>query len=63
MKTKTKADYYLRDYYLQLGKSMEVFKGEVIEIEPVWRENGRQVVGIGDFEIVRCIGTGGKRCD
>lgn len=42
MKTKTKADYYLRDYYLQLGKSMEVFKGEVIEIEPVWRENGRK---------------------
>lgn len=43
MKTKTKADAgYLRDYYLQLGRSMEVFKGEVIEIEPVWRENGRR---------------------
>ena len=51
---------HLRDYYFQLDKPMTVFRGEVIELEPIWRVRPTKMVQIRDFEIVKCIGTGGN---
>lgn len=39
---------------------MSVFKGEVIEIEPIWNVRPSRTVQIKDFEIIKCIGTGGN---
>lgn len=47
-KTVSKVDY-LKDYYFQLEKPMSVFKGEVIEIEPIWRVRTNRTVQIRDF--------------
>lgn len=49
----------LKDYYFQTGKSLKCFKGQIIEIEPIWRRVRHTQVKLSDFEIVRCIGTGG----
>ena len=58
-KTVGKVDL-LKDYYFQLDKPMSVFKGEVLEIEPIWRTKPPRTVQIKDFEIIKCIGTGGN---
>lgn len=49
----------LKDYYFQTGKSLKPFKGQIIEIEPIWRKPVHREVRLSDFEIIRCIGTGG----
>lgn len=48
----------LKDYYFQTNKSLEVFRGELIEIEPIMRRKIDEIT-LQDFEIIRCIGTGG----
>lgn len=50
---------HLHDYYFQLDKPMTVFRSEVIELEPIWRVRPSKMVQIRDFEIIKCIGTGG----
>lgn len=51
---------HLRDYYFQLDKPMSVFRSQTIEIEPIWRVRETRMVQLRDFEIVKCIGTGGN---
>ena len=51
---------YLKDYYFQTEKPMTVFRGEILEIEPIWHCRSGKTVQIRDFEIIKCIGTGGN---
>lgn len=50
----------LKDYYFQTNRPIKVFKGQLLEIEPIWktvRSSGR--IQLSDFDIIKCIGTGG----
>lgn len=49
----------LKDYYYQTSKPIKVFKDQLLEIEPIWREKKQEHVKLADFEIIKCIGTGG----
>jgi serine/threonine protein kinase len=49
----------LKDYYFQTNKTLKVFQGQILEIEPIWRNHKIENIKLSDFEIVKCIGTGG----
>lgn len=49
----------LKDYYYQTSKPIKVFKDQLLEIEPIWREKKQEHIKLADFEIIKCIGTGG----
>ena len=49
----------LKDYYFQTSKPIKVFKGQLLEIEPVWRIKIQDGIQLKDFDIIKCIGTGG----
>ena len=49
----------LKDFYFQTNKPVSVFKGQVLQIEPIWREHQPQNISLANFEIIKCIGTGG----
>ena len=49
----------LKDYYFQTSKPIKVFKGQLLEIEPIWRDKPHERVQLKDFDIIKCIGTGG----
>ena len=49
----------LKDYYFQTNNPLNVFKGQVLEIEPIWKKAKNPVVKLSHFEIIKCIGTGG----
>jgi serine/threonine protein kinase len=36
-----------------------VFRDQLLEIEPIWKEKKTDQVRLADFEIIKCIGTGG----
>jgi len=48
-----------KDYYFQTSKPIKIFKGQLLEIEPIWKEKFHDHVQLKDFEIIKCIGTGG----
>ena len=49
----------MKDYYFQTSKPIKVFRGQYLEIEPVWKDRVVENVGLKDFDIIKCIGTGG----
>ncbi len=49
----------LKDYYFQTSKPIKVFKDKLLEIEPIWRQKKVEQTKLADFEIIKCIGTGG----
>jgi serine/threonine protein kinase len=36
-----------------------VFRDQLLEIEPIWKEKKSDQIRLTDFEIIKCIGTGG----
>lgn len=49
----------LKDYYYQTSKPIKVFKDQLLEIEPIWKEKKHDHIKLADFDIIKCIGTGG----
>lgn len=49
----------LKDYYFQTNRPISVFKEQLLEIQPIWREQKPNPVKLSDFEILKCVGTGG----
>lgn len=49
----------LKDYYFQTNKPIRVFQDQLLEIEPIWRNKKADRIRLSDFEIIKCIGTGG----
>jgi serine/threonine protein kinase len=49
----------LKDYYFQTSKPISVFRDQLLEIEPIWKEKKSDQTRLTDFEIIKCIGTGG----
>jgi serum/glucocorticoid-regulated kinase 2 len=48
-----------QDYYFQTGKPLKCLRGQILQVEPIWRQPQRGRTQLSDFEVLRCIGTGG----
>jgi hypothetical protein len=57
-KTSGRSDV-LKDYYFQTSKPISVFRDQLLEIEPIWKEKKTDPIQLSDFDIIKCIGTGG----
>lgn len=39
----------LKDYYFQTGRTLKAFKGQILEIEPIWKKPRGHEVKLSDF--------------
>jgi hypothetical protein len=39
----------LKDYYFQTNKPLRCFKGQVIEVEPIWKQPRKHQIRLSDF--------------
>ncbi len=56
---RTTSGQLAQDLALQLSPDIEPFRGLVVDIEPVVPTEQRGRIGLPDFEIMRCVGSGG----
>ena len=49
----------LKDYYFQTNRPIRVFQDQLLEVEPIWRSKKTDHIHLSDFDIIKCIGTGG----
>lgn len=56
---RTKDNNHILDYYLQKSATFEPFNGEVIGLTPIFKTPDSKSPRLKDYELVKCIGTGG----